>query len=79
MPNLKMRGLMCVAKADAGEAELREAFGQMRALLAELNAAGVAADVLSMGMSGDMEIAVACGATHVRIGSAIFGRRDYSK
>ena len=79
LPNLKMRGLMCVAKADAGEAELREAFGRMRALLAELNAAGVAADVLSMGMSGDMEIAVACGATHVRIGSAIFGRRDYSK
>ena len=56
-----------------------EAFGRMRALLAELNAAGVVADVLSMGMSGDMEIAVACGATHVRIGSAIFGRRDYSK
>ena len=79
LPNLKMRGLMCVAKADAGEAELREAFGRMRALLAELNAAGVVADVLSMGMSGDMEIAVACGATHVRIGSAIFGRRDYSK
>ena len=79
LPNLKMRGLMCVAKADAGEAELREAFGRMRALLAELNAAGVAADVLSMGMSGDMKIAVACGATHVRIGSAIFGRRDYSK
>ena len=79
LPNLKMRGLMCVAKADASEAELREAFGRMRALLAELNAAGVAADVLSMGMSGDMEIAVACGATHVRIGSAIFGRRDYSK
>ena len=79
LPNLKMRGLMCVAKADAGEAELCEAFGRMRALLAELNAAGVAADVLSMGMSGDMKIAVACGATHVRIGSAIFGRRDYSK
>ena len=79
LPNLKMRGLMCVAKADAGEAELRDAFGRMRVLLAELNAAGVAADVLSMGMSGDMEIAVACGATHVRIGSAIFGRRDYSK
>lgn len=79
LPNLKMRGLMCVAKADTGEAELREAFDRMQALLAELNAAGVAADVLSMGMSGDMEIAVACGATHIRIGSAIFGRRDYSK
>ena len=48
----------------------------MQKLLADLNAAGVRADVLSMGMSGDMPVAVACGATHVRIGSAIFGRRE---
>ena len=68
---------MCVAEAAAGEAELRRQFERMQALLAELQAAGVAADVLSMGMSADMPLAVACGATHVRIGSAIFGRRDY--
>ena len=77
LPNLTVRGLMCVAEAAAGEAELRRQFERMQALLAELQAAGVAADVLSMGMSADMPLAVACGATHVRIGSAIFGRRDY--
>lgn len=77
LPNLSVRGLMCVAEAAAGEEELRRQFERMQALLAELQAAGVAADVLSMGMSADMPLAVACGATHVRIGSAIFGRRDY--
>ena len=68
---------MCVAEAGADGAALAEQFGTMQKLLADLNAAGVAADVLSMGMSGDWETAVACGATHVRIGSAVFGRRDY--
>ncbi|WP_315285843.1 YggS family pyridoxal phosphate-dependent enzyme [Neisseria bacilliformis] len=77
LPNLRVRGLMCVAEAGADGAALAEQFGTMQKLLADLNAAGVAADVLSMGMSGDWETAVACGATHVRIGSAVFGRRDY--
>ena len=77
LPNIKVRGLMCVAEAGADEAALKKQFDTMRGLLADLNAAGVAADVLSMGMSGDMETAVSCGATHVRIGSAIFGRREY--
>ena len=77
LPNIKVRGLMCVAKADSSDDELRSQFYTMQRLLAELNAAGVEADVLSMGMSGDMPIAVECGATHVRIGSAIFGKRHY--
>ncbi|ASK27316.1 YggS family pyridoxal phosphate-dependent enzyme [Neisseria chenwenguii] len=75
LPKIKVRGLMCVAKAGSRETELRAQFGRMRQLLTDLNAEGIAADVLSMGMSADMETAVACGATHVRIGSAIFGRR----
>ncbi|PSJ79468.1 YggS family pyridoxal phosphate-dependent enzyme [Neisseria iguanae] len=79
LPNIQVRGLMCVAKADSSDDELRRQFSIMQELLAEMNMAGVKADVLSMGMSGDMRIAVKCGATHVRIGSAIFGRRDYSK
>lgn len=78
LPNLNVRGLMCVAKAESSEAELRTQFQTMQRLLAELNAAGVAADVLSMGMSADMAAAVECGATHVRVGSAIFGKRDYA-
>ena len=77
LPNIKVRGLMCVAKADSSDDELRSQFHTMQRLLAELNAAGVEADVLSMGMSGDMPIAVECGATHVRIASAIFGKRHY--
>ena len=76
LPNVVVRGLMCVAKADSSEAELRVQFQTMQQLLADLNAAGVDADVLSMGMSDDMPVAIACGATHVRIGSAIFGRRE---
>ena len=66
---------MCVAKANSSETELKAQFQTMRKLLADLNAAGVKADVLSMGMSDDMPAAIACGATHVRIGSAIFGKR----
>lgn len=78
LPNLNVRGLMCVAKAESSDEELREQFQTMQRLLAELRAAGVAADVLSMGMSADMAAAVECGATHVRVGSAIFGKRDYA-
>lgn len=77
LPNLTVRGLMCVAKAGSSEDQLRTQFQTMQKLLADLNAAGVDADVLSMGMSDDMPVAVECGATHVRIGSAIFGRRHY--
>ncbi|MCI4076974.1 alanine racemase, partial [Klebsiella pneumoniae] len=75
LPNIVVRGLMCVAKANSSETELKVQFQTMRKLLADLNAAGVKADVLSMGMSDDMPAAIECGATHVRIGSAIFGKR----
>lgn len=77
LPKLKVRGLMCVAKADSNDNELRQQFHTMQQLLNELNQAGIAADVLSMGMSADMNLAIQCGATHVRVGSAIFGKRDY--
>ena len=75
LPNIVVRGLMCVAKAGGSEAELKAQFQTMRKLLSDLNTAGVKADVLSMGMSDDMPAAIECGATHVRIGSAIFGKR----
>lgn len=78
LPNMQVRGLMCVAKTGSSDAQLRRQFAAMRQLLADMNAAGIAADVLSMGMSADMDAAIACGATHVRIGSAIFGRRPYA-
>ncbi len=70
LPQLKLRGLMCIPERDGAAA-----FARMAALLRELNAQGFDMDVLSMGMSADFEAAIAQGATHVRIGSAIFGAR----
>ena len=79
LPRLKLRGLMCVARLGSSEEELRQQFGRMNELLQFLQVQGLDVDVLSMGMSEDLETAVACGATHVRIGSAIFGQRNYSE
>ena len=79
LPRLKLRGLMCVARLGSSEEELRQQFGRMNELLKFLQAQGLDVDVLSMGMSEDLETAVACGATHVRVGSAIFGQRDYGE
>ncbi|OAM37219.1 YggS family pyridoxal phosphate enzyme [Eikenella sp. NML080894] len=79
LPRLKLRGLMCVARLGSSEEELRQQFGRMNELLQFLQAQGLDVDVLSMGMSDDLETAIACGATHVRIGSAIFGQRDYGE
>ncbi len=79
LPRLKLRGLMCVARLGSSEEELRQQFGRMNELLQFLQVQGLDVDVLSMGMSDDLETAVACGATHVRIGSAIFGQRNYGE
>ena len=76
LPRLNLRGLMCVAQAGADEIGLRRQFSEMGALLAVLRQTAPQADTLSMGMSSDMDSAIACGATIVRVGSAIFGRRD---
>lgn len=79
LPRLKLRGLMCVAKANSTEIELRQQFNQMQTLLQQLREGGFAVDVLSMGMSADLNTAIACGATHVRVGSTIFGQRSYAE
>jgi uncharacterized pyridoxal phosphate-containing UPF0001 family protein len=52
-------------------------FRAMKKLFDEANAAGLGLDTLSMGMSSDIESAIQCGSTMVRVGSAIFGPRDY--
>jgi uncharacterized pyridoxal phosphate-containing UPF0001 family protein len=54
-------------------------FSRLRLLKDALNGAGHNLDVLSMGMSGDFESAIAEGATHIRIGTALFGSRTYDK
>ena len=79
LPGLRLRGLMALPKPRARSAEQRQVFARLRALLEELNSKGLALDSLSMGMSADLEAAVAEGATLVRIGSAIFGPRPVKK
>jgi pyridoxal phosphate enzyme (YggS family) len=76
LPRLRLRGLMCVPPPLPTAAERRAHFAELRRLLGELNALGLGLDTLSMGMSGDFEDAIAEGATHVRIGTAIFGERQ---
>lgn len=76
LPGLKLRGLMAIP--DPGD-NPQSGFRQMRALLEELNTKGHALDTLSMGMSGDFETAIAEGATIIRVGSAIFGKRSGKK
>ncbi|MFI4939685.1 MAG: YggS family pyridoxal phosphate-dependent enzyme [Burkholderiales bacterium] len=79
MPRLKLRGLMAIPE-QSGTFELqRGPFRQLRQLFDALCAQGLALDTLSMGMSADMNAAIAEGATIVRVGSAIFGKRDYAR
>ncbi len=77
LPHLKLRGLMTIPAPATEEAAQRVPFAQMRALLVQLNLSGMDLDTLSMGMSYDFPAAIIEGATIVRIGSAIFGARDY--
>jgi pyridoxal phosphate enzyme (YggS family) len=77
LPNLKLRGLMAIPEPETDVAKQRAAFARLRALADGLRADGLALDTLSMGMSADMEAAIAEGATIVRVGSAIFGSRNY--
>lgn len=75
LPRLRLRGLMAIPEAEDDPVAQRRPFAAMRALLATLRDAGLDVDTLSMGMSGDMDAAIAEGATMVRIGTAIFGAR----
>ncbi|QDQ25904.1 YggS family pyridoxal phosphate-dependent enzyme [Chitinimonas arctica] len=75
LPGLRLRGLMCIPEPDAAGVDLAGQFGILRALHDSLRVEGLPLDTLSMGMSADLEIAVAAGATMVRVGTALFGRR----
>jgi hypothetical protein len=75
LPRLCVRGLMCIPPPADDVEEQRRPFRQLRELMESLNAAGHRLDTLSMGMSDDLEAAVLEGATIVRVGTAIFGRR----
>lgn len=76
LPNICLRGLMAIPAPAEDFAAQRQPFRQLRELLDTINhELGLALDSLSMGMSGDMEAAIAEGATWVRIGTDIFGAR----
>lgn len=79
LPGLRLRGLMAVPEASHDEQQQRQAFRQLRQLSESMQAAGLPMDTLSMGMSGDMQAAIAEGSTMLRIGTAIFGNRNYAK
>lgn len=76
MKGMTVKGVMTMARLDAGESELRETFRAARDARDVLSDAGHPATELSMGMSGDYEIAVEEGATIVRLGTALFGARE---
>ena len=75
LPGLRLRGLMCIPEpADSFDAQ-RAVFWQARLLYEDLKARGHALDTLSMGMSDDLEAAIAAGSTMIRVGRGIFGSR----
>ncbi|MFL6607828.1 MAG: YggS family pyridoxal phosphate-dependent enzyme [Pseudomonas sp.] len=76
LPRLKLRGLMAIPEPTDDRAEQDAAFAAVQRLQASLD---LPLDTLSMGMSHDLESAIAQGATWVRIGTALFGARDYGQ
>lgn len=82
LPNIRVRGLMAIPKSADTEAEQRKPLTEMNQLLSNLNKSLTDTqqlDTLSMGMSGDMAIAIQEGATIVRVGTALFGPRNYKQ
>jgi pyridoxal phosphate enzyme (YggS family) len=77
LPNLKLRGLMVIPAPIDDPTEQRKPYAQMRELLKHLNTQGLNLDTLSMGMSHDFVAAIQEGATIIRLGTSIFGQRDY--
>lgn len=79
LEGVRVRGLMCIPPVAAGETGNCEYFRKMKQLFVDIKGKIVdnknSLDILSMGMSGDFEDAIACGATQVRVGTALFGQR----
>lgn len=87
LPGIRLKGLMTVAPYVSDPEENRELFRKLRQISIDIssqnidNSSGekIRADILSMGMSGDYRVAAQEGAVYVRVGTGIFGERDYSK
>ena len=81
LPNISIKGLMTIAPYVENAEENRQYFAKLRQLSVDImhkNIDNVSMDVLSMGMTGDYQVAVEEGATYVRVGTGIFGERDYT-
>lgn len=78
-PRLKLRGLMAIPKPESEPEQQKIALRKMKDLFNRLQQRFDSVDTLSMGMSDDVASAIECGSTMVRIGTAIFGERDYSQ
>jgi len=76
LPNVQLRGLMAIPEPAEGFEAQRALFLRAAAVFEEMRSGGLALDVLSLGMSADLEAAIAAGSTMVRIGTAIFGGRE---
>jgi pyridoxal phosphate enzyme (YggS family) len=76
LPSLRLRGIMAIPEPTADADMQRRQYARVRAIRNELAGAGLPLDTLSMGMSDDLEAAIAEGATLVRVGTAIFGQRE---
>ncbi|MGB2080076.1 MAG: YggS family pyridoxal phosphate-dependent enzyme [Vibrio sp.] len=79
LEQLELRGLMSIPAPTQDPTQQRQAFEELAQLFTQLQSDYPRFDTLSMGMSGDMQAAIDSGSTMVRIGTAIFGARDYSK
>ena len=77
LPNVRLRGLMAIPEPAEGFEAQRELLLRATAVFDEIRAAGIGLDVLSLGMSADLEAAIAAGSTMVRVGTAIFGGRGF--
>lgn len=76
LPRLKLRGLMAIPKPESDPEKQKSTFTAMRTLFVQLQSQFKEIDTLSIGMSDDMQSAIECGSTMVRIGTAIFGERS---
>ena len=78
LPNLVLRGIMAIPEKTGDEEKLKSQFNQLESLYLSLQDQYSQIDTLSMGMTNDMELAIANGSNMVRVGTALFGARDYT-
>ena len=79
LKNIALRGLMTIPSNTDNVDQLKAEFLKCKLIFDSLNSKGLRMDTLSMGMSADLELAIECGSSCVRVGSALFGTRNYSK